>query len=1777
MKSNILTLTLAAALIVLAAITVDAFMNNDNKQSSDADGHLLTALWKDYYAAEKADLPRKMSKALDAIISEAKAKRLNWDFYDAAQKKVEVESSINWKVQDSLRASLRKEIEEYGEPVVTYCFNYANAGIEQVDYVIASKARLQAAKNIQFYSMTEVEGQLEGLLPELIKDDYEFALWSEYLRNRTSVKVLSNLKDCLGDTYPNAAYFEFCQITGYPHSADVEKDLKEFIRKYDGKAISLLAKGWLLSNEMQELESKRSGQDGYKALLAECQAFEKERRTWKTGVDARIAGPYSTVEELIQSLLSKDIQISIEKDTAFISLRNLDKAAVEMALDVKNSKPILKKTIENPKKSFYVLDTVKVALPKCDDGDYVFSARNGKIESSSTYASRTLSLATREDSEALRFYAADYLTGKPADKVDLELFRSDSSVAVAKGVAIEGFTPVPESLTKKMRPDASYQIVASWRDAEGFLHKSKENYINRGYQPYYGNTSGYFCDICTDKSAFNPGETVKFKAIFYSGNFRKSLHVLDSGVKVKAEFFNAEGKSLETKELATNEYGSVAGEFKIPAGEKNGQFSIRITSDNTSSSKYVTVDEFILPTYDLTFEPVDRLFLEGDTVEVKGHLKSFSGHSLTSADVRYSIDNYGRKAGEGSVSVAQDGAFSIRFPSGQGQNYFKVNVKVSDGTGETKEFSTWVYVVDYINVDVSLVNKCEGSGEKSSASEERNSISLLSGQEAAVCFKVNNNASQQIPVPVSYEVKNASGKVLYSGTAQSGETKKFNLGASGLYSVTANASVKKPDKSVISSEDSLEILLVKDDDKVLGPKVENIFKLSGPCAERELKNGENIDVQFGASDGPVWAVVELFGDQAQLLERKMVHLEGKAGEAGSLTTISYPYKAEYPDAVLLNIFYFRNGKNYGFSRQFRRAKETMTLPLSFSSFQDKTLPGKQCSFILKSRPGVEAVAAVFDASSEKIASNCWQTVQLEGISARTVSINACDGSVGSSYYGGRPVIAYGVSRSGFKKMKLMSRSTVALAEADVQEDAVMNEAAPAPSAMAESAVPSAQADQAAANVAIRSDFSTSLAFEPFLRSDADGNIDLTFKTSDKLSTFIVQVFAHSKDMQNALVRKEMVVSVPVKVSVVEPKYLYKGDKYVLHATVSSSSETPVSGLAVLQAYSSKDYKDSKPYMTLSKKVTVPAKGSVPVSFDVNPKDFDELGFKVVFSDDAKTFSDGMFVSVPVREASQTLTESHSAVLLPGADKNALLRRLESAFTGTTSRGAEYKEVDIRQMILDAIPSKVEPQGKDILSLTEAMYVRSVAKALGAKLTYVMSDETISEKILACRNLDGGFSWFEGLKSSPVITTVVLERFAKLRDAGLLPDAPDLSSSVAYLDRNQFLGNDSWPFWCGRVSTDQYVYVRSLYASVPFNVEFEKKGDKSEYKENFKAFKEYLAGYLVPGKKDGRGMNGQILAKARRIKTLLQLVNNDGGLDLASRWGLKFAAASKMNKSMAADVESLLEYAVQHRDGGWYYPNAVMPWRGLLESELYAHSLLCDLLSDPRVASASGPAQTPSGIADGIRIWIMLQKETQKWEEDPAFVDAVNSVMKGSEALLSTKVIALTKTYRKPFSEITAAGNGFTVERHFYKEVLGADKKIGRVEVFPENTLLHVGDKLSVEYKIWNQENRSFVKLTAPREAAFRPVDQLSGYYGWWLQPIGVYGSYFISPQGYRNVKADCTEYYFDVYPEENTAVTEDFFVTQEGTFSAPVVAIESLYAPHYRANDKFRGVVKSDF
>ncbi len=1791
MRTNVLITSALAAILCLVSMTSGAFAGKGKDRIPVKDGLVLTDLWKEYSSARKADRPERMTAVLDTIISKARSERLHYDFYTAAVRKMETEVSRDWKLRDKYREWLDKEVEEYSEPVVTFRHRLSEESPASLtDYVMVNRARLQAARNGGFY-----DTGLDDLWTGMIKDDYEYALWTLAVI-RHSEKAMPLLEDHVGDSYPKAAYLDYRRIVDREYSFDDEgraekaAALRSFIDRYEGRAMSLFGKAAVLESRFDSLSrieepsgdtlrcSREDLERSFRSLYADCKAAEKERLSHYKGIDREIAGKITDFGSLMQSLDRKEIGVSFEKGAVILTLRNLAKVGVEFTPDVKGAKPLLRETLNNPERSFYVRDTVKIGLPGCDDGDYILTARNGKVVSTAVWTKRTLSVALRRDSEDLRFFVADHLTGNPLEKVDLELSRSGKTVATVKDVTLcrDGFTPLPEAVTGGLKAGAANCLVASYRDQDGFLHKTEDHHIYGDQDSASGPEEaslGAFCELFTDKSAYNPGEKVGFKAVLYNGDPSGSLRTFEAGVGVKAELVNPEGRTVGSKELLTNDYGSAAGSFELPADGRNGKFLVRISGGGVNSSKGIVVDEFILPTYDLSFDGVDRLFMAGDTVKVGGKVFSFSGHPLSSVSMSYSVSGRGRTVASGKIRPDSDGSFVIRFGTDDNDGgLLRLAVKVVDRTGETKEFSRRVPVLSRFSLAAEVVNAAEGEVSLHDGDRGRTPF-LVSGEEAEVSFRAKDLMGNEIksPVAVKYLLADASGKEILSGRVLSGVTEALTLPAAGLYRLDAEAEIVGERGRKVTARNRMMILRLDDSASVLDAEVRNVFKLVGDCADGRLRDGEEIKVQFGVGDGPVWAVLELFGDKRQLLDHRMICLDGKVGETGSLAEIAYEYKEEYPDAVRLKVFYFRDGSSRSFDREFRRERRSLELPLSFTSFTDKALPGTEYSLTLKACPEVEAVAAVFDKSTETVSPNVWSEVRLAGKGAENVFVSCTLGGVH-----GHPdvVLGYGSRDARIRVAGGVNAVRSMALAADTEGDGLAGNVAETMPLMAKSAPDDADEVE---DVAVRSDFSSSLAFEPFLRSDADGNVVLKFRTSDRLSTFVVQFWAHTREMLNASVRREMVVTVPVKVSVAEPEYLYKGDRLVLRATVSNSSGRPVTGVAALRADSSEGLEGAKPFAAASKKVTVPALGSVAVSFDVDPKGHDGLGLKVVFADDAGTFSDGVSVSIPIREAKQTLTESHSAVLPAGADKAALVRHLEAGFTGTTSKGAEIKDIDLRRMILDAVPSKIEPDGQDVLSLTEALYVRKVAASLGSGIETEMSDEVLAKRINACLNADGGFGWFEGMRSSPVVTAVVLERLAKMRSAGLDFGGMDLTASVKWLDRNQFLRSSAAPAWCGRLSMEQYAFVRSMYSGVPFDISAQTGNDKSESARNFKEFKKSVKDYLVPSAKDGRGLDGQILAKARRIRTLANLVDDEDGSALASAWGLRFPAASKMSQSIVADVRSLLEYAARHPDGGWYYPNAVMPWRGLLESEAYAHALLCDLLSSPvaeLVEAASSADVTAKQIADGIRLWLMLQKENQKWGDDPAFADALNSVLTGPEDILATKVVSLVKTYSTPFSKVKAAGNGFSVERRFYKEVRGEYGKTGRLEVLPGMRLC-VGDKVTAEYRIRSQENRSFVKLTAPREAAFRPVDQLSGACGRWLRPVAVDGIWSVTPQGYRNVRTDRTEYWFDVCPEETTAVTEDFFITQEGIFTAPTVTIESLYAPHYRANAAFKGTLET--
>ena len=1757
--------------MALAAVALLFAVPMMNAQT-DKDGHVLTALWKQYEEASKADRPQKEAEILTKIKAEAQKQRLAADFWDAAVQYVNSVQRRDWKKRDELRTNLKKEVEEFGDPMVTYLWmgDWGNASSdERWAYVQARSEAFRAGRNKALWR--GIDGLMGGEMTSFVASDYEYVLW-HLLGNRRyddpeTDELYRTLKAEVAGRHPGEGYLAYYLASRTSGKEARKAALEEVAKKYAGQAVSFWPRQELLRIRFNELSEEKAGSTAFEALYADCLKYEKERKA-VTGTDAKVVKGCEAVKSLTNTLTAKDLNVHLEDKNVCVAFRNMDKATLTLREDKKTLKTW---NLSNPTRSFYVYDTVKVELPLLGDGSYTLEAVNGKQNGIAYYNQRTLSLAVRRESAGYAAYVTDYLTGKPIDKVKLTLWKSDKEV-LSETVRLDGFTQLPKKFQETIRNNKNvyYALTAetgSGTDLRASRRVGVHSYHDDGDDD--DRSDGVYCNVYKDRGAYNPGDVLQFKAVVYEGNLVDRVSVVpDKSLDVV--LFNEEGKEIDRLKLKTNAFGSASGSFTLPKGERNGYFQIVVKSGKRDLAyDSFRVDEFVLPTFTLSFDPNDKLYLKGDEVVVKGKVKSYSGHSLTGANLAVKVEHWGSVVLEKDIAPEADGTFSFSFPAVE-TGWFNAEVTVTDATGEMQEFYAGVYVSDDITVSLSMENGAEGefvSMEEQNANEPVRYIGrwrpspskyIATGETARVRMQVNNGDGNKIDVPVLYELMSEGGAVVRSGKAASGEVVDIDLKGlpDGLYTLVGKASERDA-----KDEEKCLILKIDPKGKVLDAPVRRVF-LTGP---ENVPMGEKIRLTMGTADGAEYAIVTLFGKGRRVLETRKVVLKGVRAKEGSLTTVEFDYKPEYPDAVRLQVFYFKRGEAITFDKEYSRTRTRLVLPLKFESFTDKAFPGTSYTFTLKTDPGVEAVAAVYDKSIDAIAGNYWPVVTLREFSVPYVNVESACGRVSGDDPFGDDLVLDEVAVVGYgtrARMSVASRKSgnvmFALEEADAEAPMMMQKSA-----------------DALNDVQIRSKFENALTFQPHLESDASGNLSFTFNTSDKLSTYYVAVYAHDKGMRNDYVREEMVVSVPVKVAVVEPQFLYVGDTYEVAASVSSNSDKPVGGWLYLYTYPSKEYEGVEPMGVQRVAVTIPAGGTESHRFPVRVPAVETLGFKVVFA--ADEFSDAVFLPVPVKKPVQTLTEAHSAVLRAGMSREALLAELRARFVNVPASEAALTETTLLDLVRAAIPSKVDPEGKDVLSLSEAYYVRLLAARLGdgdtvsgafarigsrsdAEETVSPSQGDLLEKVLACRNADGGFGWFEGMDSSPVITAVLLSRFAKLRDRGF--EVPDLRSSVKFLDDRHFA--TEMPYWCGYLTDAQYMFVRSLYPGVPFEV----KPVTKEGKKRFSDFQKYAKEYLVPSAKDGRGLQGQIMAKARRVLTLLNLSASSEGVALAKGWGVKVAAKSRMESSLKADIASLKEYAVEHRDGGWYYPNAVMPWRGLMETEADAHALLCNLMQP----------YAPQ-ISDGIRLWLMLQKETQKWDESPAFVDAITAILDGSDEVLATSILSYSATYDKPFEEVKAAGNGFTIERKFFREKTveqvyddrtGPNDRVTVKEEIKPGTPVSVGDKIVAEYRIWNQENRSFVKVDAFREAALRPVEQLSGRtgWGWWRGR-----SLTFAPQGYRNVKADRTEYFFDTFPEEKTTISEEFFVTQAGTFTAPVLTIESLYAPHYRANDAFHGVL----
>lgn len=1463
-----------------------------------------------------------------------------------------------------------------------------------------------------------------------------------------------------------------------------------------------------LKQYCQEAIAKYHNESRYVPYLKELVNQMDSQAMNVSGVDGQIL-PTKDIVWKISGKNIAEVKVDIYRLEDNYLLSGYSEQAVKAVQ--KHSEKVASLSFSDFKNEYNIYESKEIKTDLTREGIYIlyFDAGNVKVLKDLNVCSVAAGLRFRGD--GAEFYAANLLTGEPYSNPSVSLFRHSDREN------LKGVLKLKPKSTKTYKADGFTRLQLPEVDIKDvYQYSIRVEDGNNIYSPLVGlqrfntvyeDVSAEYADmvIFTDRTLYKPTDTIFFKIICYKSNGEKGKVLANAPVELTFRH-QSSGDTISSVKLVTNDMGSASGYFFIPEGSKNGRYIIQ---DKNYNSCAISVEEYKRPTFSVRLISSSEVYGFNDVIKQEGKIDNYAGFSVANAVVEYEVYRspfyndfrhiyyFGReKVFSGKVLSDNDGRFELNFvakrPAIEDEKAndgeivsaaYNVMVKVTDPQGETHETQISVPVSD-IPLRSSVDFKQSTQWHKST---------LLTEKDTLREFTINVTSLYGAPYSVDgkYIVRKDS-TVIDTGSFHSNTAVKYDFAQlpSGCYKISSEFEYRG--KKIESVE---EIILFSTEDKKVPVEAKWFYY--------PVKTVNGIEFMLGTSEDDLYLEMELF-DNDKCHYRKALHLQNE------MIRISLPYKDEYRSSIQLSLFGFRGGEAIDRQYQFTRPNDTK-IALAIESFKDKTTPNTEETFIIKA-PASEAMVSIYDITSDRMGCNSFHFSPL-----MDVIYTNCPNVITTL----RPIRRYLIRGLGTKSMSagLAVTQNSSTSDMAVEEEMVQYDSAPVLSEMAVAGkveTMDAMAEDAVQEPFIpRSDFSELIAFYPHIRISEDGKAEIKYKTNDLLSTYKVLVMAHTRDLKSGMEIKSFVVQKELMVVPNIPLFVREGDKIILKSKVVNLSNVEKKGTAHIELYddATKEILKVKGTDDVRLDLLAGSQGEVAWSIDVptttsKGETISKLGVKIVFR--AGNTSDGEQHLITIIPSQITITEAASFVMGGRHGHKYYEKQLRNRI-GAKNPTIEYAEYSTLSAVKESLPMAVKPESDNAIAWITALYINQMREKIlsiskGETIDNSKSEAFRSEAVAKLKTLqreDGGFTWFNGMKSSDMITLFFLEKMNQLKSVGAITfneqEQKLIEGAVAYTDAriSEIHNYDRKPAYFSMI---QYFAVRSEYLEIPLS------------KDADKAFRSYLDNTADKWQKL------PILLKGQLCSTLLRCGDTQ-------YWQKSF------KERISFLAASLSDYAVENNTAGCYFPNAVMPYRGLMNSEIYAHSQLIDLFSH----------LGNKKMVEGIATWLLLQKHNQAWENTVATTDAVHALISSNAKDL--KLGAVYYTYTTKMEQVVPSSNEISIEREFTRASDG--------QIIKDGDLLSVGDEIIAKYKIENSENRSFVEMQAMRPACFYPENERSGY-SW--------GGY------YREVKSSQTNYYYELLPEGKTVIEERFYVTQVGRFSSALVQIESLYAKEYRGH-----------
>lgn len=779
--------------------------------------------------------------------------------------------------------------------------------------------------------------------------------------------------------------------------------------------------------------------------------------------------------------------------------------------------------------------------------------------------------------------------------------------------------------------------------------------------------------------------------------------------------------------------------------------------------------------------------------------------------------------------------------------------------------------------------------------------------------------------------------------------------------------------------------------------------------------------------------------------------------------------------------------------------------------------------------------------------------------------------------------------------------------------------------------------------ALRRNLNETVFFFPELRTDAEGNIILKFTMNEALTRWKLLTYAHTKDLQQVLSVKEVVTQKELMVIPNPPRFLRQGDEVEFSAKVSNLSTEKIEGMATLGLL------DAATLAVVEREFGLATNNRV-ARFSVLPGQSAAVSWRIKVPDDyagaltwqifadGKGFRDGEESTIPVVSNRMLVTETLPISVRGNQTKSFSFESLKNASAGEKNGSLQTHNYSLEftsnpvWYAVQSLPYLMEFPHECSEQIFSRFYANTLASNVVAKmpqikrvydrwktgpqggqnsdamksnlsknqeLKYALLEETpwvldaqneeqqkqniallfdlnrmADEReralsTLAERQLSsGGWPWFSGGQDSWYITQHMVSGFMHLGKLGALDLQKDHKSA-------QMLENALE--YCDRKLNKQYADLEQLAQQNKVKLEedhLDGMAIQYLYTRSFRPIDrpgKELAYYLAQAEKYWLG------------KGLYQ----EGMLALAlHRFGRK-EAAQKI-------VASLRERALVKEELGMYWPTDWgFYWYQLpVETQALMVEVFSEVAADTKAV-------------EELRIWLLKNKQTNRWESTKATAEAVYALLLNGENWLDNNKPVQVSIGGKPVkvneyetgtgyfkqswsgAEVKKSWSEIKVENPNSNIVWGAAylqyfEDLDKIQDFKKTPLTIVkqlfleentatgpvlkpiaegqslkrGDKIKVRIEIRVDRAMEFVHLKDMRASGLEPVNVLSGYR--WQGGLGYYES----------TKDLATHFFIDYLPRGTFVFEYPLVVSLRGDMSNGITTMQCMYAPEFTSHSK---------